>query len=167
MSWLQFIIENSVALMVLSVVVTGFLILIWWWDQTEEKTVRVLGYNPSARQMEYRECILDGEQAIWERENADNIRFVPKSETLHDTPEGPAWILDVTDGRTMYVNESEDTVRTSGQELHKAVQDDTIQQALDIQPGEYEFYLRALTIMGPIIILLLLVFVVMQLGGSL
>ena len=167
MSWIQYIAQNSGALLMLSIAGLALMILVWWWDETQEKTIRVLGYDPRSRQMEYRECELEGEHAIWEREEADNIRFVPKSETLHDTPDGPAWILDVTDGRTMAVNESEETVRTSGQELEKAVRDDTIQQALDIQPGEYEFYLRALTIMGPIIILLLLVFLAIQFGGSL
>lgn len=156
--------------------------VVWWYMQSDPvRTIKVYGYDPRIPWIGEREIELEGNQAVWEVENGENIRFIPKEETshkssedweaegledgtiilkeetVHESPQNIAWILDLTDGRTMKINESDETIRTTGQELDMAVKDETIAQSLSTKEEDLMVYMKIAMIAAPIIILLLIV----------
>lgn len=149
--------------------------------QDPVRTIKVYGYDPRIPWIGERDIELQGNEAVWEVEDGDDIRFVPKEqtghkssedfdiqgvedgtivlseETAHKTPNEVAWILDLTDGRTIRINESDETIRTTGQELDKAVKDQTIAQSLSTKEEDLMVYMKIAMIAAPIMILLLIV----------
>lgn len=138
-----------------------------------ERWIHVLGVDPDFNSFEYREIKLDGRQAVWEVDTEskrdEDIRFVPKAEMVQtiviDGKQEPAWMLDLSDGRTFKVNPSGDVIRTSGQELHLAVKDNTINQLVNYDEDIMAMLVKYVPIFAIIVLALLAFMVVMQFFG--
>lgn len=126
-------------------------------DREPVRTVQVVGYDPTIPYFELRTVEMEGNEAVWEDVEGDNIRFIPREETQHGSASGPGWLLDLKDGRTMRINESSETIRTTGQELDMAVKDETIRQSLSTMEDDLMMYMKILLTAAPIIILALIV----------